>query len=415
MEKKSEAASYEQVFIGGMLSCVSSHDAIDLNPSDFLDSYLSDVWKFCQTMRDIDLTALAHKFDSEYLGKLIASVPSSISLEKYAKKISNLAYRRRLSESLSRASEMARDGDLEALSNYVVAAIDDAPKSKESTHIAEIIADAYQDLERAHKSKESINFLPTGMRLFDEKIGGLQQKGLIIIAGRPSMGKTAFASSLAVNAGKTGKVLMISMEMSRKQLGMRFLAAASNTDLQDMMQGSLTGGDWQNLAGAYGELAETGIWINDRTSRTVNDIKAEARRFKRKHKNIDLLVIDYLTLLNMPDGKSKADAVGDVSREMKVLAGELGCPILLLSQLNRSLEQRTNKQPLMSDLRDSGAIEQDADQILFPFRPEVYDKKPENEGIADIIVAKNRNGRVGIVRMAWQGKSATFKEMAYER
>jgi len=415
MSLNEKAMRYEQAFIGAVLCGVSKHDVVELNPADFSDSYLADIWKFCQQNHEIDMTAIAHKFDEQYLGKLISSTPSSTSLTRYAGKIKELAYRRRLAAALSTASNMAADGDLSDVGNYVISALDNAPKAREAVQLVNVIGDAYEDLQRAYNTKEQINFIPTGMKMFDERIGGLQKEGLIIVAGRPAMGKTAFASCLAANVGKTGKVLMISMEMSAKQLAMRFLSASSNVDLQNMMQGSLSGGDWSNLASAYESMKEHGIWINERTSRTVQDIKAEARRFKRVHGGVDLIVIDYLTLLNMPEGVNMVQAVGQVSREMKLLAGEIGCPVVLLSQLNRSLEQRSNKQPLMSDLRDSGAIEQDADQILFPFRPEVYDKKPENEGIADIIIAKNRNGRTGVVRMAWLGKSATFKEMESER
>ena len=410
----SEALMYEQAFIGGAILLSESHGDVSLNPSEFESKELGQIWEYCQKHAKINITDMQYKFDSEYLGKMITSVPTSISLSKYAKKISELSYRRNLAFSLDKASRMAISGDINDVANFVISALDNAPVEKEAVKLSHLIADSYADLQKAQTTGESINFVKTGMKSFDDAIGGLQENGLIVVAGRPSMGKTSYAANIASNVGKKGNVLMFSMEMSGKQLALRFLAAQSNVDLQLMMQGKLTGGDWHSLGQGFEDIKEHGIWINDRTSRSISDIKAECRRFKRRNKKIDLVIVDYLTLLDLPKGENKSDAIGEVSRSLKVLAGEIGCPVMLLSQLNRSLEQRKDKTPIMSDLRSSGDIEQDADQIIFPFRPEVYDKSPAVEGLAEIIVAKNRNGRTGMIRMAWQAKSATFKELARE-
>ena len=270
--------------------------------------------------------------------------------------------------------------------------------------------EAYRNIMDASEGK-AINFIKTGLYDFDDKIGGLQKDGLVIVAGRPSMGKTSFAASVVRNVGKNHPVLMISMEMSGSQMAMRFLAAEKNVDLQLMMQGKLEDGVARGMAAASASLQSANIWVNEKTSRTVADVAAEARRFKRKHGDVGLIVIDYLTLLKMPAAANQVLAVGELSRAFKVLAGDLKCPVMLLSQLNRSLESRTDKRPMMSDLRDSGAIEQDADQIIFPFREEVYNKTKDNEGMAEILVSKNRNGKTGTFKMLWMAKSATFKDM----
>jgi len=414
MNEYSEAELHEQAFIGGVILLGESHGDISLSPADFKDKYLGEVWEYCQKHAKLDLTDIAYRFDESYISKLISHVPSSIGLLKHAKKIAELSYRRTLVFSFEKAAQMAAHGSIDEVANFVISALDNAPAEKEAVKMSDLIADAYADLNEAQTNGNVINFVETGMKSFDNAIGGLQENGLIIVAGRPSMGKTAYASCLAANVGKNGNVLMFSMEMSGKQLALRFLAAQSNVDLQLMMQGKLTGEDWHALGSGFQDIKDHGIWVNDRTSRTVADIKAECRRFKRRNKAIDLVVVDYLTLLNMPKSLNKVDAIGDVSRELKLLAGEIECPVVLLSQLNRSLEKRENKRPMMSDLRDSGAIEQDADQIIFPFRPEVYDKSPKVEGLAEIIVAKNRNGRTGIIRMSWLAKSATFKETINE-
>jgi len=410
----SEAQLHEQAFIGGVVLLGESHGSISLSPADFEIKELGQIWEYCQKHAKINITDMQYKFDAEWLGKMITSVPTSINLAKYARKISELSYRRHLAFSLDKASQMAASGNIDDVANFVISALDNAPAEKEAVKMSELIADAYADLSEAQTNGKVINFVETGMVSFDNAIGGLQENGLIVVAGRPSMGKTAYASCLAANVGAKGNVLMFSMEMSGKQLALRFLASQSNVDLQSMMQGSLNAGEWNQLAQGFAGIKDRGIWVNDRTSRTVSDIKAECRRFKRRNKAIDLVIIDYLTLLNMPKSLNKVDAVGDVSRELKLLAGEIECPVVLLSQLNRSLEQRSDKRPMMSDLRDSGAIEQDADQIIFPFRPEVYDKSPNVEGLAEIIVAKNRNGRTGMIRMSWLAKSATFKEATHE-
>lgn len=410
-----EAYRREQAFIGAVIIGHDKHGIVDLSPEDFTNSQFSAVWAYCQDTREIDNTAIAHKFGDELLAKAVACVPSSANLQKCASHVRQLAFRRRVCAALRKAADLVNSGSpIADVSHYIMAAFDGVPSECEAKHIRDLAVDAYHLIEKAQVEGEQVCFVQSGLNRLDAAIGGLPNSGVTLVAGRPSMGKTSFILRLARHAGKSGYVLVVSMEMSGEQLAMRFLAAENGVDLQAMMQGKLTPSDWSGLANASSKLSKANIWINDKTSRSVGDVAAEARRFKRKHGGIALLVVDYLTLLKMPRSDTKANAVGDISRAFKVLAGELKCPVVLVSQLNRKLEERTNKTPLMSDLRDSGALEQDADQIIFLYRPEVYNRQPENAGLAEIIVAKNRNGRTGKITMEWVAESATFRDFCDE-
>ncbi|MDX8383591.1 MAG: DnaB helicase C-terminal domain-containing protein [Ghiorsea sp.] len=413
-----KAMLHERNFIADALVLVDQHGVIDLNPADFVEPRYGEIWEYCQSVSEISLTEIDYRFNREgFVDSVVEQgVSQSAGMRKEAVAIRELAHKRRVVKALGLASSMIAEGKpINDAANYAISAFDDAPSGGDGEELKKYLTDAYHDIQRANEG-ESVNFIHTKITDFDNMFGGIQKAGLVIVAGRPSMGKTAFASAITRNISKTKPVLMISMEMSGKQLAMRFLAAEEGIDLQHMMQGKLLKDDWSKLSTAYHNLLKDGnIVINQKTSRTVADIAAEARRFKRKYNDVGLIVIDYLTLLEMPAGENQVIAVGKVSRALKVLSGELECPVMLLSQLNRSLENREDKRPMMSDLRDSGAIEQDADQIIFPFREEVYKKKPENEGVAEIIMRKNRNGKVGMVKVAWVEIAATFKNLAQER
>jgi len=406
-------AIHERALIAAAILATDKHGLVSVQPDDFEDRKLGAIWGEIIKHQQIDHTTLASKFGDQLLNDIITTTPSTVSIRREAQYVREAAYRRRLALALAKASDMAKQGvDQASISQYVLTALDGVPQDAEAKHIGDAMVDAYRQIEAACRG-EAVNFVASGFRAFDSMFGGLQKGGLVVVAGRPSMGKTAFASGLAAHASEHGAVLMVSMEMSASQMAMRFLAAERGIDLQAMMMGRLSHDDFRQLADAVHTLKQRRIWINDMTSRTIASVAAEARRFKRVHDDMRLLVIDYLTLLNLPTADKQADAIGKVSRACKVLAGELGCPVVLLSQLNRNLEQRPVDQrvPRMSDLRDSGAIEQDADQIIFPYRPEVYQKKPENEGLAEIYVAKNRNGKTGMVRMAWRAPCAAFAEL----
>ena len=407
---------HERQFIAEVLMMRNKHNTISLHPNDIVDERIREVWEYCQTVDEISVVEIEHRFDRDgYIGDIISGGSIGTSAAKEAKAIKAIAHQCRVAKALSDAQNMVVGGkELSDVAGYVLNAFDDTDDGKEAQHIQVYMREAYKDIMSASEGK-SVNFVKTGIQEFDDKIGGLQKDGLVIVAGRPSMGKTSFAISIAKNIGMEKPVLFISMEMSGRQMGMRFMAAQECVDLQEIMQGNINTEISRKLSGASEKLVKSNIYVNEKTSRTVSDVAAEARRFKRKHGELGLVIIDYLTLLKMPASANQVLAVAELSRAFKVLAGELKSPIMLLSQLNRSLESRVDKKPMMSDLRDSGAIEQDADQIIFPYREEVYQEQKANEGVAEIYVAKNRNGRTGSIIMSWIAKAATFSGIDEER
>lgn len=406
-----ETDAYEGTFISFALADKAKDVSLDYKL--FRNKVYGKCWKYIQDADHIDLNHIQHKIDdgsiTNALGTFIAYDVKDLKIA--VKRIKELALARTMVTALKVACVAIESGSSPYSEVAKLAEIvDSTNEAGETTHIREFMKSAYADLQLAQDGK-CVNFVPTGLVDFDAKIGGLQKDGLIIVAGRPSMGKTAWAASVMRGACKTAPVLMISLEMSGKQMAMRFMAAEYNVDLQVMMQGGLNTDQWRKLADATRKLGEADIYVNEKSGQSVEDVISEGRRFKRKHGKVGCIIIDYLTLLNMPEGDRRDLSVGEVTRRLKLLAKELNCPVVLLSQLNRKVDDRKDKRPMMSDLRDSGSIEQDADMIIFPYRDEVYNKTNENEGIAEINVAKNRNGRTGIVVMSWVAQSATFKDL----
>jgi replicative DNA helicase len=260
----------------------------------------------------------------------------------------------------------------------------------------------------------------TGFRALDEMTAGLQKGDLIIVAGRPSMGKTTFCLNIAENAAfgpAQAKVGVFSMEMSREQLAFRMVSSLGRVDQSLLRTGRLGDEDWSRINTAINMMKSSGIYIDDTPALTPTEVRARARRLKREH-GLDLIVLDYLQLMQVAGGReNRATEISEISRSLKALAKELSVPVIALSQLNRSVEQRTDKKPVMSDLRESGAIEQDADVIMMIYREEVYNQETPRKGIADIIITKQRNGPVGEIELTFLGKYTKFEnytpEMAY--
>ncbi len=259
--------------------------------------------------------------------------------------------------------------------------------------------------------------LGTGFPRLDEMTAGLQKGDLIVIAGRPSMGKTTFAINIAENAAfgpRKAKVGVFSMEMSREQVAFRMISSLGRVDQSRLRVGNIQDDDWNRINSAIAMMKTAGIYIDDTGSLTPTDVRARARRLKREH-GLDLVVIDYLQLMQVPGTKeNRATEISEISRSLKALAKELQVPVIALSQLNRSVEQRNDKKPVMSDLRESGAIEQDADLIMMIYRDEVYDKNTTRKGIADIIIAKQRNGEIGEFQLTFLGQFTQFRPFTPE-
>jgi replicative DNA helicase len=268
-------------------------------------------------------------------------------------------------------------------------------------------------LDELHRNPNSVTGKATGYTDLDEMTTGLQDGDLIIVAGRPSMGKTALALNIAEHVGLELKlpVLIFSMEMGGTQLATRLLGSVGKVDAQKLRTGKLDPPDWDRLGTALGRLNEAPIEIDESPGLNPMELRARARRKKREYGGLGLIVVDYLQLMQGTESgqENRATELGEISRGMKSMAKELGCPVIALSQLNRSLEQRPNKRPVMSDLRESGALEQDADMIFFIYRDEVYNEESPDKGIAEIIIGKQRNGPIGTVKLTFLGKHTRFE------
>jgi replicative DNA helicase len=262
-----------------------------------------------------------------------------------------------------------------------------------------------------------ITGLSSGFNDFDEQTSGMQPADLVIVAGRPSMGKTTFAMNLAEHAAIKSKVpvAVFSMEMPADALAMRMLSSLGQIDQHRLRTGRLNDDDWPRLTSAIALLNEAPLFIDDTPALTVTELRARARRLKREH-GLSMIVIDYIQLMqgsSRSSNENRATEISEISRSLKALAKELEVPVVALSQLNRSLEQRPNKRPIMSDLRESGAIEQDADLIVFIYRDEVYNEDSAEKGKAEIIISKQRNGPIGTVALTFQGKYTRFENFAF--
>jgi replicative DNA helicase len=281
--------------------------------------------------------------------------------------------------------------------------------------IKSLLAKAVDKIEIMFGQEGSITGASTGFTELDRLTSGLQPADLIIVAGRPSMGKTTIAMNMAENiAIKSGKpVAVFSMEMPGDSLAMRMMSSLGRIDQHKVRTGKLEDDDWPRLTSAMSLLAETKLFIDDTPALTPTEVRSRARRLTREYGQLGLVVLDYLQLMQSPSsGDNRVQQISDISRSLKALAKELNVPVVALSQLNRNLEQRPNKRPVMSDLRESGAIEQDADLIVFVYRDEVYNEDSPDKGIAEIIIGKQRNGPLGTVRLTFLGQYTRFENYA---
>ena len=277
--------------------------------------------------------------------------------------------------------------------------------------IKDLLTKAVDRIDELFHQDNPLTGIATGFTDIDDMTAGLQPSDLIIVAGRPSMGKTAFAMNIAEHAAiRDGRaVAVFSMEMSGEQLAMRLMSSLGRIDQTKVRTGKLDDDDWPRLTSAVSILSEAPLFIDDTPALSPTELRARARRLKREH-NLGLIVIDYLQLMQVPGNKeNRTGEISEISRSLKALAKELKVPVIALSQLNRSLEQRPNKRPVMSDLRESGAIEQDADVIMFIYRDEVYDEDSPDKGTAEIIIGKQRNGPIGVRRLTFLGKHTRFE------
>ncbi|MCI0468719.1 MAG: replicative DNA helicase, partial [Nitrospirae bacterium] len=318
------------------------------------------------------------------------------------------------------AGEVYEDSrDVDEMVDYaekVVFDITDSRTKQTFAHLRDIVKDTFKTIERLYEKKEAITGIPSGFKDLDELTSGFQPSDLIIIGGRPGMGKTALALNIAQYAAINLRepVAVFSLEMSKEQLALRLLCAEGMVDSSKVRKGFIGKQDWPKLTNAAGRLADAPIFIDDSSALTVLEVRARARRLKVEHGGLGLVVVDYLQLMRSRGNfERREQEISDISRSLKALAKELHVPVVALSQLNRAVEQRGDRKPTLADLRESGAIEQDADVIIFLYRDELYNKNnPSNKGKAEVIVAKQRNGPTGAINLTFMADSTRFVDFS---
>ena len=346
----------------------------------------------------------------EFVRDLLNAVPTSANVRHYANIVSEKAVLRRL---IKLTEEIENDCYLNKEPVEVI--MEETEKkmfqllgqrnSGDFMPIRQVVINTMENIERESKTKGNVTGIPTGFTDLDYKTSGLQNSDFILIAARPSMGKTAFVLNIAQYMAfkKDKAVAIFSLEMSREQLMNRLLSMESKVDSQHLRTGNLKDDEWSKLIESAGMIGESRLMIDDTPGISIGEMRSKCRKYKLEH-GLDIIIIDYLQLMS-GSGKSSSESrqqeISDISRSLKALARELNVPVVALSQLSRAVEQRTDHRPMLSDLRESGAIEQDADVVMFIYRDDYYNKDSENKGIAEIIIAKQRNGPIGTVNLVW--------------
>jgi replicative DNA helicase len=436
-----QSVEAEQAVLGGLMLAPDAYDRVadQLNDNDF---YRRDHQLIFRAIRELaeknkpfDAVTLGEWFESmgqselvaggAYLIELASTTPSAANIVAYAEIVRDKAVLRQLIEV---GTTIVNDGfqpdgrdSTEILSSaeQQVFAIAEAGARGRTDFVAmnKALSEAFDVLQTRYANGGSVTGLPTGYTEFDEMTAGLQPTDLIILAARPAMGKTTFALNIAEHAAiRTKKaVAVFSMEMSSSQLALRLISSNGRVNAQRLRSGQLEDEDWSRVTGAIRMLREAKIFIDDTPGLSPDVLRAKARRLKREH-DLGLVVVDYLQLMSVPGNtENRATEISEISRSLKHLAKELNVPVIALSQLNRSLETRADKRPVMADLRESGAIEQDADIILFIYRDDYYNKENSpDKGLAEVIIGKQRNGPTGSVKLKFFGEYTRFDNLSHD-
>ena len=426
----------EQALLGSILidsRCVA--DVIGLvRPEDFLLPQNQEIFEavysmfnFSQTIDPVTvlekLRELGYYHDKsrDYILQLMEITPTAANAVRYASIVRDKAMLRGLSKAADEINEtvysqVGTPAEMLESAEKKIYALRKGERGDSLEHIGTVLHKVFDRLTELSQSDSAIPGLSCGLRDLDAKINGLNKSDLLLVAARPAMGKSAFALNIGVNVAKKYKktVAIFNLEMSREQLAMRLLASEAFIDMQKLATGKLSEEEWGKLCMASASLSQTDIRIDDNPSVTVADINAKCRRLD----NLGLVVIDYLQLMQ-GSGYGKASenrvtVVGEISRSLKIMAKELNVPVVCLSQLSRAVESRTDKRPILSDLRESGAIEQDADSVMFLYRDDYYNPDTEDKNIAECIVSKNRHGETGTVKLQWVGPYQTFTDREWK-
>jgi len=430
----------EEALIGAILVDSSSMDKISdiVKADDFYSSINKIIFQAISELYGegypVDLLTVKNKLEKtgnlERIGgaagisRFVTSIPSIASAVTYAKIVREKSIARKLIETSKEIVDHALSGEKDItelldLAESKVFSISERGISHNFVSISESLEEAFERIDRIHKEKGSLRGISTGFYDLDNYLSGFQKGDLIVLAARPGMGKSSFALDIARNVATKQKepVAVFSLEMSKDQVVDRFIASQANIDLWRMRTGKMRDEDFEKIQIAYGELYEAPIYIDDSLTTNVLDIRSKSRKL-RAESGLSMIVVDYLQLLEGKNKESRVQEVSEISRHLKSLARELNIPILACAQLSRAVEQRPDKRPILSDLRESGSIEQDADVVLFIFRESYY--KPENQenkektpniNIAEIIIAKHRNGPTGVVKLFWDREKVSFRNL----
>jgi replicative DNA helicase len=428
----------EQAVLGGLLLSNQAWDRIGdvISEGDFYRADHRVLWRVITHLveeskpADVLTVSEALKITGEiesvgglgYLNQLASGTPSAANIRRYAEIVRERAIMRKLAEVGTSIADSAYSPQgreamqlLDEAETKILEIGEKGGRSSESfAKMSEVLAEVMSRLDELHRNPASVTGKATGFTDLDELTTGFQDGDLIIVAGRPSMGKTSLALNFAEHIALELKlpVLVFSMEMGGTQLATRLLGSVGKVDAQKLRTGRLDPGDWDRLGTALGKLNEAPLLIDETAALNPLELRARARRKWREYGGLGLVVVDYLQLMSGTDSgnnENRATEISEISRGLKAMAKELSVPVVALSQLNRSLEQRPNKRPVMSDLRESGAIEQDADVILFVYRDEVYNEDSPDKGIAEIIIGKQRNGPIGTVKLTFLGRHTRFE------
>lgn len=425
----------EQSVLGAMLidsRCVPDVIGI-LKPEDFFLRQNREIYETVYTMFNFSqvidpvtvLTAMQERgvdASTDYLKQLMEITPTAANVVRYANIVRDKAMLRALATAAGEIAETVYQGvgtpaEILESAEKKIYALRKGERGDSMEHIGTVLHKVFDRLAELAQSDSDIPGLSTGLVDLDRKINGLNRSDLLLIAARPAMGKTSFALNIALNvAKKYGQtVAFFSLEMSREQLAMRLLSGESFVDSQKMATGKLSDEEWSKLAMASAALSQTDIRVDDNPSITVAEMNAKCRRLD----NLGLVLIDYLQLMTGSgygrQAENRVNVVSDISRALKIMAKELNVPVICLSQLSRGPESRQDKRPILSDLRESGAIEQDADEVLFLYRDDYYHENSEEKNVAECIVAKNRHGETGTVKLQWLPQYTTFASQTWRQ
>lgn len=421
----------ERAVIGALMVNASVMNTIVniLKPADFYFDNNREIYKSALELFDdgspIDIVTLSHNLSMhdrlnavggmEYLTGLASSISTTQNITNYCDIIRDKSVQRQLITGLDAVTQLAYDGSEknEYLIERAEQIIYDIAAGRDKADIepvSNILMLSYQEMVEHSLSKGDITGIATGFHELDRRTAGLQKSDLILIAGRPGMGKSTFAVNIAENAAINNGVTtaVFNLEMSKTQLMNRILCSQALVELNRLRLGDLTGEDWMQISEVMDKIALAPLYIDDTPSITVSEIRAKCRRLKQSN-NLGLVVIDYLQLMTSSRRtENRQQEISEISRSLKILAKELDVPVITLSQLSRANESRSDKRPMLSDLRESGAIEQDADIVMFLYRDEYYNKNTDDKNMAECIIAKYRSGETGTIKLGWQGKYTKF-------